>query len=64
MIEPIYEYDPAKALRSPEAIDVFVADALDTGDTAYIAKAMEVVARAKGMGKRALNKNGRRSGKP
>ena len=49
MTEPIYDYDPAQALDSPEAIAVFIADALDTGDAAYIAKAMGVVARAKGM---------------
>lgn len=49
MTEPIYEYDPAQALDGPEEIAVFLADALDTGDTAYIAKAMGVVARAKGM---------------
>jgi probable addiction module antidote protein len=49
MTEPIYDYDPAEALASPEAIAVFVADALETGDAAYIAKAMGVVARAKGM---------------
>ena len=49
MTEPIYDYDPAQALDSPEAIAVFIADALDPGDAAYIAQAMGVVARAKGM---------------
>lgn len=49
MIEPVYEYDPAQALDEPEAIAVFIADALDTGDAAYIAEAMGVVARAKGI---------------
>ncbi len=49
MSEPLYNYDPASALDSPEAISVFMADALETGDTAYIAKALGVVARAKGM---------------
>jgi len=49
MSEPLYNYDPAAALDSPEAISVFMADALETGDTAYIAKALGVVARAKGM---------------
>ncbi|UXY54582.1 addiction module antidote protein [Pseudomonas tohonis] len=49
MMEELYDYDPAEALGSPEAIAVFVADALETGDAAYIAKAMGVVARAKGM---------------
>ena len=49
MSEPLYNYDPAAALDSPEAISVFMADALETGDTAYIAKALGVIARAKGM---------------
>lgn len=49
MNEPIYDYDPAQALDGPEAIAVFLADALATGDSVYIAKAMGVVARAKGM---------------
>lgn len=49
MTEAIYEYDPAQALDGPEAIAVFLTDALETGDAAYIAKAMGVVARAKGM---------------
>lgn len=49
MTEAIYEYDSAQALDGPEAIAVFLTDALETGDAAYIAKAMGVVARAKGM---------------
>ena len=49
MSEKIYDYDPAAALDSEQAIAVFLADALETGDSAYIAKAMGVVARAKGM---------------
>ena len=49
MPEKIYDYDPALALDSQEAIVVFMADAFETGDFAYIAKALGVVARAKGM---------------
>ncbi|MES9855244.1 MAG: addiction module antidote protein [Sedimenticola sp.] len=49
MTEPLYDYDPASALNSPEGIEVFMADAFSTGDAAYIAKALGVVARAKGM---------------
>lgn len=49
MSDKIFDYDPAAALESEEAIAVFLADALETGDSAYIAKAMGVVARAKGM---------------
>ncbi len=48
-LKQIVNYDPATALDCEEAIAVFVADALETGDAAYIAKAMGVVARAKGM---------------
>lgn len=42
-------YDPDLALDSPDAIAVFMADAFETGDAAYIAKALGVVARARGM---------------
>ncbi|WMY74139.1 putative addiction module antidote protein [Buttiauxella selenatireducens] len=42
-------YDPAEALVDDEEIAFFIADALETGDAAYIAKALGVVARAKGM---------------
>lgn len=49
MNDKIYEYDPAAALENNEAMAVFLADALETGDSAYIAKAMGVVARARGM---------------
>ncbi|AIR05154.1 MULTISPECIES: addiction module antidote protein [Cedecea] len=43
------DYDPASALVDNEEIAFFMADALETGDAAYIAKALGVVARAKGM---------------
>ncbi len=49
MSDPIYDYDPAAALENEEAIAVFLADAWETGDATFIAKAMGVVARAKGM---------------
>ncbi|MBF7142046.1 MULTISPECIES: addiction module antidote protein [Pseudomonas] len=45
----LYEYDPASALTDPESIAVFMADAFETGDAGHIAKALGVVARAKGM---------------
>jgi DNA-binding phage protein len=32
MTEPVYDYDPATALDSPEAIALFIADAFETGD--------------------------------
>ncbi len=43
------DYDPAAALDNEEAVEIFMADAFETGDAAYIAKALGVVARAKGM---------------
>ena len=49
MAEKISVYDPAEALDSPEAIDIFLIDAFETGDPGYISKALGVVARAKGM---------------
>lgn len=42
-------YDPAAALVNDEAIALFMADALETGGAAYIARALGVIARAKGM---------------
>lgn len=49
MTEQLYDYDPAESLNSPEAIEIFMADAFQTNDSAYIAKALGVVARAQGM---------------
>ena len=49
MIEKLTHYDPAKALVDDTEIAFFMADALATGDAAYIAKCVGVVARAKGM---------------
>lgn len=51
MAEQLHDYDPADALTSDEAIELFLADAFETGDAHYIAKAIGVVARAKGMAK-------------
>ena len=51
MTEKLYDYDPADALKSDEAIEIFLTDAFETGDAAYIARALGVVARAKGMTK-------------
>jgi len=49
MTERLANYDPAAALIDDEEIAFFMADAFETGDAAYIAKALGVVARAKGM---------------
>lgn len=51
MTERLTTYDPAAALVDDEEISVFMADAFETGDATYIAKALGVVARAKGMAK-------------
>jgi len=51
MKKQLYNYDPATALDNKEAIALFMADAFETGDSIYIAKALGVVARAKGMAK-------------
>ena len=49
MAEKLTTYDPAAALVDDEEIAYFMADAFETGDASYIAKALGVVARAKGM---------------
>lgn len=49
MTEKLTTYDPAGALVDDEEIAFFMADAFETGDPAYIAKSLGVVARAKGM---------------
>jgi len=47
--EKLTTYDPAVALVNDEEIAFFMADALETGDAAFIAQALGIVARAKGM---------------
>lgn len=42
-------FDPAQALATDEAIAAFMADAFSSGDAGYIAHALGVVARARGM---------------
>jgi probable addiction module antidote protein len=49
MGEKLTTYDPAEDLVSDEAIAQFMADAFTTEDSSYIAHALGVVARAKGM---------------
>lgn len=49
MAEKLTQYDPAEDLGSDEAVAIFMADAFETGDAGYIAHALGVVARAKGM---------------
>jgi len=42
-------YDPAEDLGSDEAIAIFMAEAFETNDAAFISHALGIVARAKGM---------------
>jgi probable addiction module antidote protein len=49
MAEKLTTYDPAEDLTSDKAMAAFMAEALQTSDAAYIAHALGVVARAKGM---------------
>lgn len=49
MSETFTTFDPARYLTSPKAIAEFINDALETGDASYVAKALGVVARARGM---------------
>ncbi len=49
MTEKLTAFDPAEALIDDESVAVFMADAFETGDAGYIAHALGVVARARGM---------------
>ncbi|BBE09596.1 Predicted transcriptional regulator [Mycoavidus cysteinexigens] len=49
MTEKLTTYDPAEDLASEEATALFMAEAFKTGDVGYIAHALGIVARAKGM---------------
>lgn len=47
--EILTAYDPAEDLTSDEAIAHFMAGAFETGDAGFVAYALGIVARAKGM---------------
>lgn len=49
MADKLTTYDPAEDLNSDVAVATFMAEAFDTEDAGYIAHALGVVARAKGM---------------
>ena len=49
MTETLIGYDPAEDINNPEAIAIFLTEALKTQDAAYIAHAIGVIARAQGM---------------
>ena len=46
-----HPFDPADYLDTEEAVAVYMTEALDTNDPAFIADALGVVARARGMTK-------------
>jgi probable addiction module antidote protein len=48
MVE-LYDHDPAEVLDTPEGIAAFLTDAFASGDRAFIAHALGVAARARGM---------------
>ena len=49
MTEKLTPYDPAEDLASDQGIADFMAGAFETNDAAFIAHALGIVARAKGM---------------
>ena len=49
MTEKFYDFDPAEMLDSDTAIEIFLTEAMETGDAKFIASALGVVARSKGM---------------
>jgi len=49
MTESLTHYDPTEDLASDAAVATFMAEAFETEDAGYIAHALGVVARAKGM---------------
>lgn len=49
MAEKLTTYDPAEALCDDDEIAAFMADAFESGDAGYIANALGIVAKAKGM---------------
>lgn len=52
MTDKLTTYDPAEDLTNDQAIADFMAAAFETNDPAYVAHALGVVARAKGMTQR------------
>jgi probable addiction module antidote protein len=49
MSKKLSSYDPAEDLTSEQAMAIFMNEAFETNDVSYIAHALGVVARAKGM---------------
>ena len=51
MVEKLTDFDPAGMLTTDEGVEIFLADAFETGDARHIASALGAVARARGMTK-------------
>lgn len=49
MKEELHDYNPAEGLTDLESIEVFLADAFETGNADYITKALRIVCSAKGI---------------
>lgn len=49
MAEKLTTYDPVEDLTSDDAIATFMAEAFESNDASYIAHALGIVARARGM---------------
>jgi len=47
--EVLRPFDPAEYLDTSEAMSMYMTDALETGDPAFVADALGVIARARGM---------------
>jgi len=47
--QPLHRFNAAKLLKTDEMISVFMNEAFETGDAAYIAQAIGIAARAKSM---------------
>ena len=64
MTEKLTTYDPAVALVDDDEIAFFMADALETGDRAFIVKAQSIATRANNVITRRLQEQPRKSGFP
>jgi probable addiction module antidote protein len=42
-------FDPAEYLDTPDAVSAYLTEALETGDPAFVADALGIIARARGM---------------
>ncbi len=49
MVLATTQFDPAEYLTTPESQTLLLEDALDSGDPAYLADALGIIARARGM---------------